>query len=127
MIFNKRYSIADNVKLMEQIRIQVSELENIEFNEDKVLQLEHEIEIKKHEKEELNEKILEINSQMAALKSKNESNKELEKKMTDLEICPTCLQNVDSVYRANIMNNCHSDTFENNKKIEIFESERKIY
>lgn len=125
MIFNKRYSIADNVKLMEQIRIQVSELENIEFNEDKVLQLEHEIEVKKHEKEELNEKILEINSQMAALKSKNESNKELEKKMTDLEICPTCLQNVDSVYRANIMNNCHSDTFENNKKIEIFDLERK--
>lgn len=125
MIFNKRYSMADNVKLMEQIRTQVSELENIEFNEGKVLQLESEIEMKKHEKEELNEKIMEINSQIAALKSKNESNKELEKKMTDLEICPTCLQNVDAVYRANIMNNCHSDIFENNKKIENFDFERK--
>ncbi len=125
MIFNKRYSIADNVKLMEQIRMQVSELENIEFSEGKVLQFESEIEMKKHEKEELNEKIIEINSQMAALKSKNESNKELEKKMTDLEICPTCLQNVDAVYRANIMNNCHSNIFENNKKIEAFDIERK--
>jgi DNA repair protein SbcC/Rad50 len=125
MIFNKRYSIGDNIKLIEQIRSQVSELENIEFNEGKVLQLEHEIEVKKHEKEELNEKTLEINSQIASLKSKNESNRELEKKMTDLEICPTCLQNVDAVYRANIMNNCHSDTFENNKKIETFDLERK--
>ena len=125
MIFNKRYSIADNVKLMEQIRMQVSELENIEFSEGKVLQFESEIEMKKHEKEELNEKIIEINSQMAALKSKNESNKELEKKMTDLEICPTCLQNVEAVYRANIMNNCHSNIFENNKKIEAFDIERK--
>ncbi len=125
MIFNKRYSISDNVKLMEQIRTQISELENIEFSEGKVLQLEQEIEVKKHEKEELNEKIMEINSQLASLKSKNESNKELEKKMTDLEICPTCLQNVDAVYRANIMNNCHSNTFENNKKIEAFDTERK--
>jgi exonuclease SbcC len=125
VILNKRDSISDNLKIIEQIRMQINELENIEFNEDKISQFEHEIEIKKHEKEELNEKILDINSQIASFKSKNESNKELEKKMTVLEICPTCLQNVGAVYRANIMNNCHSEIFENNKKIDILEADKK--
>jgi exonuclease SbcC len=106
--------------------MQISELENIEFDENQIAQFEKEIEMKKHEKEELNEKVLEINSQIASLKSKNDSNKELEKKISALEICPTCLQNVGSVYRANILNNCHSDTFENNKKIEAFDADKKI-
>ncbi|HTZ42162.1 MAG TPA: AAA family ATPase [Candidatus Omnitrophota bacterium] len=125
MIFNKKYSISDNLKIMEQLKLQISELENVEFNEARIPQLSQEIENKKHEKEELNEKIQELNSQIALLNSKNEANKELERKMANLEICPTCLQNVGAVYKANILNNSHSNTFENTKKIEIFDADKK--
>ena len=125
MIFNKKSSISDNLKLIEQIRFQIKDLENVSFDETKINRIEEEIEIKKHEKEELNEKILDLNSQAAALTSKNEANKMLEKKISNLEICPTCLQNVDSVYKANILNNAHSDTFENNRKIESLELAKK--
>ncbi|MDD5699808.1 MAG: hypothetical protein PHH00_01285 [Candidatus Nanoarchaeia archaeon] len=125
MIFNKKYSISDNIKVIEQLKSQVSELENIQFDEGKIFQIAREIEMKKHEKEELSEKIQDTNSQIALLNSRNESNKELERKMANLQICPTCLQNVESVYRANIMNNAHSNTFENNKKIEILEGDKK--
>lgn len=126
MIFNKRYSISDNVKIMEQLRSQISELENVEFNESRIPQLAQDIEMRKREKDELNEKIQDINSQIASLNSKNESHKELERKMANLQICPTCLQNVDAVYRANIMNNSHSGIFENNNKIEILGQDKKI-
>ncbi len=125
MIFNKRYSISDNLKMIEQIKSQISELENVEFNEGKILQLAQDIELKKRGKEELNEKIQDINSQIALFNSKNEANKELERKMANLQICPTCLQNVDAVYRANILNNSHSNTFENNKKIETLEQDKR--
>jgi len=126
MIFNKRYSISDNVKIIEQLHSQISELENVEFNESRIPQLAQDIEMRKREKDELNEKIQDINSQIALLNSKNESHKELERKMSNLQICPTCLQNVDSVYRANIMNNSHSGIFENNKKIEVLGQDKKI-
>jgi exonuclease SbcC len=126
MIFNKRYSISDNVKIIEQLKLQISELENVEFNESRIPQLAQDIEMRKREKEELNEKIQDINSQIALLNSKNESHKELERKMANLQICPTCLQNVDAVYRANIMNNSHSGIFENNNKIETLGQDKKI-
>jgi exonuclease SbcC len=126
MIFNKRYSISDNLKTIEQIRGQISGLESVEFSENKIPQIAGEIELRKHEKEELNEKIQDINSQIALLNSKNESHKELERKMANLQICPTCLQNVDAVYRANIMNNSHSNIFENNKKIETLGQDRNV-
>ncbi|MFZ1970989.1 MAG: AAA family ATPase [Candidatus Nanoarchaeia archaeon] len=125
MIFNKKSSISDNLKLIDQIKFQIRNLENVSFDEGRINKIDEDIEMKKHEKEELNEKILDLNSQIASLNSKNETNKILEKKISNLEICPTCLQNVDSVYKANIMNNAHSDTFENTKKIESLEFSKK--
>ncbi|MCL5730111.1 MAG: hypothetical protein M1165_00910, partial [Candidatus Pacearchaeota archaeon] len=117
-------NISDNIKLSQQIQLQIKELENIEFDESRIIQVEKENEAKKSEKEKLNEGVMEINSQIASLKSKNESNKELEKNMVNLEICPTCLQNVDAVYRANILNRCHSEIFGNNNKIELMENDK---
>ena len=42
-----------------------------------------------------------------------------------MEICPTCLQNVDALYRANVLNKLHSDISDNNKKLEILQEEKK--
>ena len=125
IISNKKSSILDNTKTIDQINSQINELEKIDYKDEKVLQLESEIELNKKEKEKINDKILEINSQIASLNSKNEMNRQLELKMANLEICPTCLQNVDAVYRANIMNNSHSDTSENNRKIESLNYDKK--
>lgn len=126
VISNKESSISDNAKIKEQIQLQINELENIRFDSNKIAEIEREIEMRKQEKERLNEKNLSINSQIASFNSKNESNRSLELKMANLEICPTCLQNVEAVYRANILNNCYNDTSENNKKIELLEQSRKI-
>lgn len=125
MISNKESTISDNDKLIEQINSQIEELKNLNFDESRIKDLEQKIESKKKEKEKLNEKNLEINSQITSLKSKNEENKKLEQKMSNLEICPTCLQNVDAVYRTNVLNNCRSNIVENNKNIEQLEEEKK--
>ena len=45
--------------------------------------------------------------------------------MSNLKNCPTCLQNVDAIYRANVLNKANSDIVENNKKIGFLEQEKK--
>ena len=126
VISGKRNSLADNARVSEQLKTQIKELEILKYDESTIAQLGTEKASKEKEREAVNEKILEINSQIASLNAKIESNRQLEMKMSNLEICPTCLQNVDAVYRANILNSCHSDTFENRNKIEGLEFEKKV-
>ena len=125
MISNKDESISNNIRIIEQLKIQTKELSALEFDESKISQLEREIESKKKDKEEVDEYNLEIISQITSINSKNEENRKLEQKISNLEICPTCLQNVDAVYRTNILNKLRSDIVENNKQLETLEKQKK--
>jgi exonuclease SbcC len=124
MIINKKESFSGNLRIIEQIKNQIKELEELEFDESQIFQLEKEIISNKEEKANLSQESIEINSQTATLKSRNEENMNLEKKISNLEICPTCLQNVEALYRANILHKARSEITENNEKLEILEQER---
>jgi len=124
MISNKRNSISDNERIIEQVKQQISGLGDIHFDESRVKELEENSILEKKEIEKINTKMLEINSQINSLNYKNEENQKLEQKMSNLEICPTCLQNVDAVYRANILNKCHTNTSQNKQKIEELQNEK---
>jgi len=124
MASNKKEGISENKKTLEQIKEQINQLQSIKFDESRINELENEISSGKKEKEKLNEKSLEINSQINSINLKNEENLRLEKKISSLENCPTCLQNVDAVYRANVLNKIHSDNSENRKKTEELEFEK---
>ena len=108
-----------------QINEQIKELQNIKFDKNEIIELEKKIESIKKEKEILNELNLKINSEISSLNFKNDENKKLELKLSNLEICPTCLQGVDSVYRANVLNKLYSETSENKSKIESLTIEKK--
>jgi len=123
-IINKNDSISSNKKLIDQLENQVKELQKMEFDESKIQQLENEILEKKNEKTKQDEKMLEINSNITSINRRNEDIKKLEIKLSDLEKCPTCLQDVDALYRANVLNKLHSETAENNKSLESFQQEK---
>jgi len=125
MISNKKDSVDNNSKLIEKLKNQIQELKKIDFDESKISLFEQEIISMKKEKDKLNEKNIEISSQISSFKLKNEENKKLEQKISNLEICPTCLQDIDAVYRANVLNKSHSETFQNNEKIKVFEESKK--
>lgn len=124
MIANKKEIILDNIKIIEQLRSQIKELQNLNFEEIKIIELEQKITLDKKEKEKLHENIFEINSRISSLNLKNDDGKKLEQKISNLEICPTCLQTVDAIYRANVLNKLHSDTSRNNKEIEELKQEK---
>ncbi len=125
MILNKKDNLLGNVKIIEQINSQIKELQNLKFDEEKILQIEREIILEKKQKEKLNEENLEINSQINSINSKDEDSKKLEAKISNLEICPTCLQNVDSLYKANVLNKIHNDNSQNKRKLGELEQEKQ--
>lgn len=124
MVLNKNNSISENERILRQLIAQIEEAEKLKFDESKINTINNFISVKKKEKEELQSYLLEINSQIHVLRTKNEESSSLQNKFSSLEICPTCLQNVDSVYRANVLNKVHSDLAENKKKLNLFEDEK---
>jgi len=124
MISGKNDSISNNLKRIEIIHSQIKELEKISFNPKRIIELENEIASNKREKERLNEKNIEIRSEISSLTYKIDENRKLEQKMSNLQICPTCLQNVESVYRANVLNKAHSESAESTRRIQELEIEK---
>ncbi len=125
MVLNKNETIFSNTKTMELLKKQISEIQQLKFDESRIIQLEQNISLNKREKEKLTQINLEINSKINSLLLKSEEDKKLERQISNLEICPTCLQNVDSVYRANVLNKLHNDDAESKKEIANLEEEKK--
>jgi len=125
IISNKQDTILSNIRSIEKIKNQVEELTNVKFEEEKLIQIEQEINLQRQEKQKLTGKTLETNSQINSLTFRIEDNQKLEKKLSNLEICPTCLQNVDATYRANVLNKAHNDISRDTNKIKELEQSKK--
>lgn len=124
MISTKKDVLSDNQQLIKQLKEQIKEIEKLRYDESKTHHLTIEISVLKRKREEIDTKRLDVSSKIASLEYKNEENKKTIQKLSDLESCPTCLQVVDAVYRANVLNKLHSDTFHNNQEIEKFKQEK---
>jgi len=125
IIANKNDTIFSNNKTIEILKEQISELQELKFDENKIIELENNISLKNKEKEKLTQKNLEINSNITSFKLKSEENKKLEINFANLKSCPTCLQDVDAIYRANVLNKLHTENSRNNQQIESLELEQK--
>ena len=126
MLSHKKESISSNLNLLKRIEDQIKELESLDFKEEKIFELEKQIINLKKEKKELNEKNLDVLSKINSLNLKNQELESVKQKLKDLEICPTCLQDVESSYKANVSNKLDSDVFNNVKEIENFSINRKL-
>ncbi|MFH1326944.1 MAG: AAA family ATPase [archaeon] len=117
-MLNKKETLSSNFKLLESLDLQIRELEALKFDESKILNLEEQIETLKKQKKEFNEKNLEVTSKITSLSLKNQENESLKSNLSKMEICPTCLQDVESNYKANVTNKIDSNIFQNVKEIE---------
>jgi exonuclease SbcC len=126
VIANKKDSISSNNRLIAQLKEQLREIQNLQFKESEITKSEQELKMLKKEMEKFNEENLKINSQISSLNLKTDDSQKTEKNLSRLEICPTCLQNVDPIYKANIINKLDSDIVENNKLITKLNEDKKI-
>ncbi len=125
MIAHKKEALLNNSKRIEEIKEQINQLDESSFDEHKIKELEGQILLRKEEKRRLNEENLEITSQMTSLDIKNADNEKTKIKITSVEICPTCLQDVDPTYKTNVVNKLESDTVSNNSKIKNIKLEKQ--
>ncbi len=125
MILNKNESIFNNTKTIEQLKKQIEELQKMKFDESKIRQLEQLISSDKLERDKINKNNLEISSRINSILLKSDENRKIEKKISSIEICPTCLQNVDAVYKANVLNKIHSDDVDSQKELQSLLLQKK--
>lgn len=117
MISTKTDSVLSNEKLIETLRKQIEELKNLKFDENKISEIEKSVEMLKQEKQELNEKQLEVSSKISSLNLKNQENDDLKKNISRLEMCPTCLQDVNPVHKSNVESRLDEEITQNIKQI----------
>jgi len=125
ILANKKETIENNNKFIAQIKNQIQELKELSFDEELIPQIEQELNEKNKQKEKLNQQNLEINSEINRLNFQNTENKNLEQQISNLEKCPTCLQDVDPVYRANVLNKIHTELGKNKIRLEELEQNKK--
>ena len=123
MFLNKKEAIANNLRMLKELDSQIKEFQNLSIDESKIKLIEDEIKKLKKERESSYKENIEIVSKINSLNFKIDDALSLKSKMSKIEICPTCLQNVDPVYKANVVNKSDSDI--SNFKKEIFEFEQK--
>ena len=125
MLSIKKETVVNNSKRIEEIKEQIAQLEEYFFDENKIRELEEQILLRKEEKRKLNEENLDTTSQITSLDIKNADNEKTKTKITNVEICPTCLQDVSPVYKSNVINELESDIVKNNSRIKQLSLEKQ--
>jgi len=125
MMATKKDYILNNSRLIKQLDMQIKEFLVFEYDESKISEFENEIGPIKKTKQELNEKNLVITSQIQSLKLKNQENNIIKEKLSRIEVCPTCMQDVNKTYKFNVLNKLDSNLVDNLRKIDILSLEKK--
>jgi DNA repair protein SbcC/Rad50 len=125
MVSTKNNSMHDNQKMIQQLNLQIQELERLGFNQEKLNSLENEIPLLKQKMPEMNEKNLKISTEINTLMSKNIDHEKIKDKIKHLESCPTCLQEVDSVYKSNVEIKMDSEISSNINQVKELDLEKQ--
>jgi len=125
-ISTKKDTIYNNTISITQLKTQVQELQELDFDEKEIQRLEEEKDLIRVRKQELNDKNINITGRIHSFNSKNEDNEKVKEKLKHIEVCPTCLQDVDPVYKSNVLNKMDSDTTINLNSIKELASEKNL-
>lgn len=124
IIANKNESIYDNIKTIDRLKEKIKEAEGVFFDESKIALIKEEMHSLREQREELDKENLDVASRMASFELKNNENEIIKQKLKEIEICPTCLQDVDPVYKSNVFNKVDSDISNNLQKIKDYFSKK---
>lgn len=125
IIQTKDQSVIDNKKMIIQTRDKINEIKTMEFSEDKLREVENTLDIFKKKKEELQNHASDISIRMQALAIKNEDNDNVKEKLKNIEVCPTCMQNVSDSYKGNVLSKIDSNNEKNVSDIKVLSLEKK--
>jgi DNA repair protein SbcC/Rad50 len=109
LLVSRKESFENNNKIILDLTTEINEFKKLNFSKEKFQEVQTEILNLKRQKEKISSMNIEINSKISSLTLKVEDNQHLHSKLSDLQACPTCLQEVDSIHRANVLNKSHNE------------------
>lgn len=88
------------------------------FDEKNLKEVIEAIFLARSQRDQLNKQYIELSSRLKSLNSKKEESFEKRKRVFEIQICPTCLQDVSEVHKHNILNEMESYKTQFNKEVE---------
>ena len=125
LLHSKNEIFNNNEKSIQTLKKEINEFMLLDFKPEELQNLEEEIAKEKKQREKLSELNLNVNSEIKATELKIVDCNHLEAKMQDLEVCPTCYQKVDSIYRANVLNKNYNELSKSKLRLEELETEKE--
>jgi DNA repair protein SbcC/Rad50 len=124
LISTKNEIIQGNKKIIEGFEEQIKEIRKLEFEENKIFVIEQKIEKTKLQKKELEEHNIHITGKMHSLNLKIQENGSLKNKLTQIEVCPTCLQDVNTNHKEKVIENINLNDSKNSSEIQELNKEK---
>jgi len=124
IIANKNESIYDNIKTIDRLKEKIKEAEGVFFDPSRIDKIKEEIHYLREQREELDRENLDATAKLTSFEFKNAENETIKQKLREIEICPTCLQDVDPVYKSNVFNKIDGDISNNIQQIKDFFSKK---
>ncbi|MBI4116797.1 hypothetical protein HY449_03580 [Candidatus Pacearchaeota archaeon] len=125
VISGKKDAIEKNNFSIRQLNVQLKELDLLKFDETEILSLEEQIKSEKRQKSDLSNSLIKISSEINSMNSKNNESGDVKNRISRLDVCPVCLQEINVIYKNNILNRLNLEIFENLKKMESMNSEKR--
>jgi len=107
LITTKKEIFASLTKEIEELNIFLLESGKL-FNEDEYNSVKEEIRIKKEDFEKLNSRDMDLKSKINSYEKDKEETLQKKERIFKIDICPTCLQDVQESYKHNILNETES-------------------
>src|SRR3989338_2052908 len=119
----KKDNLSSISREIEEIRKSISEIDV--FNEASYKEIILALEKANRNIEDLNVNYIELTSQINYLKQNKTENQTKKERIFNIDICPTCLQDVSYHHKNNILNETEKALVELNNKLVSFEKEKK--
>jgi len=126
LINEKQQQINSLNNLIKTLNLQIEEAEKIKFNKEEFDSLNQRIEFQNSKEEELNKNNIKTISSINSLESKKREAISLKEKISRLEKCPTCFQNVPEEYKRNIFENVEKEINEIDKNLSSLLDEKNL-
>ena len=109
LIFEKQHQITSQKNTLESLNQQIQEAEKLKFNKEEYDSLAQRIEFQNNKETETQKEYMDIIGKINSLESKKLELDSLKNKITRLEKCPTCLQEVSEQYKNNMKTNADQE------------------
>ena len=117
IISEKQQQIASFEKNIQNLTLQIKETKEISFNQEEFSALNQRIEYQQNKEDELQKEYIQNVGKINAEESRKKETEQLKNKISHLQKCPTCLQEVSTEYKNNIFTKADNEIQELQKLI----------